>query len=189
VHRIAHLDLDLFATTHYPHVRTSQLAQQIQRRLRLLAQGQAQRVVLASLPHGFFHVARDPVEPIRRARSVQALMRALVVVIVNPVIQPTASIGERGEDRVLEKLAPDRLPEALDLSERHRVLWCAAHVLHALLPQHLLESCLSAPGHELATVVGQDFAWGAPLSDGSLQYLEDCLRILLAKQAPAHEVA
>ena len=86
MHRIAHLDLDLVALAHHTDIRPAQLAQQIQRRLRFLPQRQAQRVVLATLLHGFFHVVGDPVEPIRRTGPVEPLVRALVVVIVNPVI-------------------------------------------------------------------------------------------------------
>jgi hypothetical protein len=40
VHRIAHLDLDLVALAYHAHIRTAQLAEQVQRRLRLLTQGQ-----------------------------------------------------------------------------------------------------------------------------------------------------
>lgn len=116
MHRIAHLDLDLVALAHHTHIRAAQLAQQVQRWLRLLSQRQPQRVVLATLLHGFFHVVGDPVEPIRRTRTIQPLVRTLVVVIVNPVIQATAGIRERGEHRLLEKLAPDRLPKPLDLA-------------------------------------------------------------------------
>jgi hypothetical protein len=188
VHRIAHLDLDLFATAHHTHVRAAQLTQQIQRRLRLLSQRQTQRVVLATLLHRFFHIVGDPVEPIRRTGAVEPLVRALVIEIVNPVIQPTAGVGERGEHGFLEKFAPDRLPEALDLAQRHRMLRRTADVLHALLPQHLLEPCLAAPGHELATVVGEDLAWRPPLPDRSLQHLEHRVRILLPKQSPARQV-
>jgi len=188
VHRIAHLDLDLFALAYHTHIRSAQLAQQIQRRLWLLSQGQAQRVVLTTLLHGFFHVARDPVKPIRWTRPIQPLVWALVVEIVNPMLQPTAGVRERGEHGLLEKLAPDRLPESLDLSQGHGMLRRAAHVLHTLLLQHLLEPRLSAPGHELTSVVGQDLAWGAPLSDGSLQHLEDRVRILLPEQSPARQV-
>ncbi|MHC4516801.1 MAG: hypothetical protein ACYS5W_24345 [Planctomycetota bacterium] len=86
MHRIAHLDLDLFSLAHHAHIRTAQLSQQIQRRLRLLAQGQTQRVVLATLPYGLFHVARDPVKPIRRTGPVEPLVRTLVVEIVNPML-------------------------------------------------------------------------------------------------------
>ena len=116
MYRIAYLDLDLVALAHHTHIRSAQLTQQIQRRLWLLSQSQTQRVVLATLLHRFFHVVGDPVEPIRRTRTVQSLVRALVVVIVNPVLQPTAGVGERGEHGLLEKLAPDRLPKPLDLA-------------------------------------------------------------------------
>ena len=133
MHRIAHLDLDLVALAHHTHVRAAQLTQQIQRWLWLLSQGQTQRVVPATLPHGLFHVARDPVEPIRRTGAFDPLMRTLMVVVVDPVLQPTASVRERCEDRFLEKLPPDRLPETLDLAQRHRMVRRAAHVLHALL--------------------------------------------------------
>ncbi len=116
MHRIAHIDLDLFALAHHTHIHAAQLAQQVQRRLRFLSQRQTQRVVLATLLHGFFHVVGDPVEPIRRTGPVDPLMRTLVVVIVNPVLQPTAGVRERGEHGLLEKLPPDRLPEPLDLA-------------------------------------------------------------------------
>ena len=86
MHRIAHLDLDLVALAHHAHIHAAQLAQQVQRRLRLLSQSQTQRVVLATLLDGFFHIVGDPVEPIRRTGPVQPLVRTLVVVIVDPVI-------------------------------------------------------------------------------------------------------
>ena len=116
-------------------------------------------------------------------------MRTLVVVIVNPVLQPTAGIRERGEHGFLEKLPPDRLPEALDLAQRHRVLRRTADMLHALLSQHLLEPRLPTPGHELAAVVGENLAWCTPLPDRSLQHLEDRVGILLPEQTPARQVS
>ncbi len=116
-------------------------------------------------------------------------MRALVVVVVDPVLESTAGIGERGEHRLLEKLPPDRLPETLDLAQRHRVLRRTADVLHALLAQHLLEPRFSAPGHKLPPVVGKNLAGSAPLPNGSLQHLEDGVGILLPKQSPARQIA
>lgn len=86
MHRIAHLDLDLVALAYHTDIHAAQLAQQVQRGLRFLPQGQTQRVVLATLFDGFFHIVGDPVEPIRRTGPVQPLVRTLVVVIVDPVI-------------------------------------------------------------------------------------------------------
>jgi hypothetical protein len=51
-----------------------------------------QRVLLASLLDRFFHVSRHPVETIRRCSSAYALMGSLVIVIVNPVVQPLTRI-------------------------------------------------------------------------------------------------
>jgi hypothetical protein len=101
------------------------------------------------------------------------------------MLQPTAGVRERGEDSILQKLPPDRLPEPLDLAQRHRMLRCAAHVLYTLLSQYLLEPCLTTPGHELAAVVRQDLPWRTPLPDRALQHLENRIRILLPEQAPA----
>ena len=42
MNRIAHLDLDLFSLADHTNIRTAQLAEQIQRRLRLLTQGQTE---------------------------------------------------------------------------------------------------------------------------------------------------
>jgi hypothetical protein len=44
----------------------------------------------------------------------------------------------------------------------------AAHMLDALLLEHLLESALAAPGDELAAVVREDLARRSPLADRSL---------------------
>ncbi|MHC4710625.1 MAG: hypothetical protein ACYTA3_09405 [Planctomycetota bacterium] len=49
MHRIPHLHFYRFAFTNHPNIRAPKLPQQIQGRLRLLPQRQAQRVVLAAL--------------------------------------------------------------------------------------------------------------------------------------------
>ena len=49
MHRIPHLDFYRFAFANHPNIRAPKLAQQVKRWLRLLPQGQAQRVLLAAL--------------------------------------------------------------------------------------------------------------------------------------------
>jgi hypothetical protein len=100
VDRIPDLHFDIFASTNHPHIHTAQLSQQVKRRLRLLAKGQAQGVVFTALFDGLLHVARYAVEPIRRSGPVDPLMRPLVIVIVDPVIEALAGIGERREHRL-----------------------------------------------------------------------------------------
>jgi hypothetical protein len=72
---------------------------------------------------------------------------------MDPVIAPLASVGEGGEDRLAQKLSPQRLPEALDLAQGLRVVRRAADVSYALLLEHPLKARLAPPGHELAPVV------------------------------------
>jgi hypothetical protein len=133
VHRLSHLDLDLLALAHHPHVRPAQLTQKVQRRLGLLAQGQTQGILPAPLPDRFVHVLGDAVEPVRGYCSVDSLVRTLVIVIVNPMLEALASVREGGKRRLLQELPPDGLPEALDLPQGHGVVRRAPHMLHALL--------------------------------------------------------
>jgi len=49
MHRIPHLHFYRFAFANHPNIRAPKLAQQVKRWLRLLPQGQAQRVLLAAL--------------------------------------------------------------------------------------------------------------------------------------------
>jgi len=154
-----------------------------------LAQSQPQGVLLTALAQGFLHILGQTIEPIGRTRPLDPLMRSLVVVVVDPVIESLAGVGKGGEDRLAQKLAPDRLPEALDLAQRHRMVRCTADVADALLAQHLLKTRLPAPGYELPTMVGQDLSRCAPLAQRALQDLEHRFAALLAKQAPAYQKA
>jgi hypothetical protein len=94
MYRIPHLHFDRFAFANHPHIRAPQLAQQVQRRLRLLPQGQAQRVLFATLLERLLHILTHAIEPVRRARSVDPLVRTLVIVVVYPVLYPLTSIGK-----------------------------------------------------------------------------------------------
>jgi len=189
VHRIAHLYLYLVSLAYHTHVGAADLSQQIERRFGLLPQGQTQGVLSASLLYGFFHIICDSVEPVRGAASIDSLMRSLVIVIMDPVLQSLAGIRERAEHRLLEKLPPDCLPEPLDLTQRHRVLRSATHMLHPLLFQHLLKPTLATPGHELPAVIREDLSRSTPLPGCSLEHFQHRIRILLPEQSPAHQVA
>jgi hypothetical protein len=116
VHRVAELHLDVVSLAGHPHVGLPELAQQKQRRPRLLPQRHPQRVVLTPLPHRLLHVVRHPVETVRGARPFDPSVRALMIVIAHPVSDPLARVRERREVRFGEKLLPDRPPESLDLA-------------------------------------------------------------------------
>jgi len=103
---VPELDLNLLALAGDPHIRPAKLAQQVQRRLGLLAQRQTQGVFLTALAHRGLHVVRDAVEAVRRARTLDPLVRTLVVVVGDPVRQTLGRVGKRREDRVGQKLRP-----------------------------------------------------------------------------------
>jgi hypothetical protein len=114
-------------------------------------------------------------------------MRALVIVILDPMLKPLTRIGERGKHRLTQVLPPKRLPEPLDLPERHRVMRSTPHMLDPLLLEHALESRLPAPRHELPGVVAQDLPWGAPLTYRTLEHFQHRLGCLLSVQTPAYD--
>jgi len=93
-HRLAHLHFQVVALAHHPHIGAAHLTQQVQRRLRLLAQSEFQGVLLAPLPQGLLDVPGHPVESVGRTGAVDPLVRTLVVVVLHPVIEPLARIGE-----------------------------------------------------------------------------------------------
>ena len=163
VNRLADLDFDIVSLADNTNVDTTQLTQKIEWWLRLLAHGQPQAVFLTALLHSGFNVLRHTIEPVCRTRTLDPLMRTLMVVISHPMIQPLARVSERSKHCFFQELAPDRLPEPLDLTQGHRVLRCRPDMLDALLFESLLELGFTAPGGELATIVTEDFTWRTPL--------------------------
>jgi len=189
VYGVAHLDLDSFSLTLHAHVRTAKFTHQVQRRLGLLAQSQAQGVFLTPLAHRLVHITGQTVEAVSRALAPDALVHPLMIVVAHPVLDALAGITKGGKDRLAQKLLPNRAPEALDLTQRHRVVRRTAHMLHALLLEHLLEARLAPPGHKLPAVVRQDLARRAPLAQRPLDHFQHRLGRLLPKQPVTHDVA
>jgi hypothetical protein len=116
-------------------------------------------------------------------------MRALMVVIADPVIETLAGVGKGGKERVLQKFCPDRLPEPLDLAQGHGVMRSRANVADPLALEYFLELGLSAPGSKLTTVVRENISGSAPLTDSALYHFKHCLCSLLTEQAMAHDIA
>jgi hypothetical protein len=189
VDRISKLHFYVFSFAGDPNIGAAQLAQKIKRRLRLLAQGKPERVLLASLPCGFLDVLGQAVEAVRRTGASDALMRALVVVIGNPVSQSLACIRKGSKNGFLQKLLPDCLPEPLDLTQGHRMTGCAPHMADPLALQNLLEPCLAPPCSKLPAVVRQDLSGRAPLTYGSLDHFQDSIGRLLPEKPVPNDVA
>jgi hypothetical protein len=80
-----------------------------------------------------------------------------VVVILDPVTEALARLLEGRKARPHQELLVDRLPEALDLAQRLRVMRPAAQMMHPPLGQFPLEGRLAPPVGVLPAVVGQHF--------------------------------
>ena len=122
MHIISQFDLDVPSFAGDPYIRLAKLTKKVQRGSSLLAKGQLQGVVPASLPKRFLHVIGHPIEAISRTKPVYALVGTLMVIVTDPVIQPLRGVGKRGEVGVLQKLGPYGFPEPLDLAQGHGVM-------------------------------------------------------------------
>jgi hypothetical protein len=99
------------------------------------------------------YIVGKTVEPIRRTRSINTLMRSLVIIVVYPVVDTLTGIGKRREHRLTQILAPQCLPEPFDLAQSHWMVWGTTHVLDTLLLQHSLKTRLATPCHKLSRII------------------------------------
>jgi hypothetical protein len=157
--------------------------------LRFPAEGELQDVLLeAPLDHSP-EFRGDPEEAIGRAEAIQALVRAPMVVILHPEADPLAGRFEAVELGPLEELLPDRLPEALDLPQRHRMVGPALEVMDAILLELGLEAGGAPPAGELPALVGEQLLRDAVFRHGPAVDFEDVLRGLAAEHIEPHDVA
>jgi hypothetical protein len=119
VHRVPQLDLDVLSPARNPDISITKFSQKIQGRPGLLSQGNLKSVLRATLTDRFFHIACHSVKAIRRTRAVYALVRTLMIVITDPVIEPLAGVRKRSEHRIGKELRPHSLPEPFDLAQGH----------------------------------------------------------------------
>jgi len=119
MHRVPQLDLDVLSPASNPDISITQFSQKIQGRPGLLAQSNLKGVLRTTLTNRFFHVTGHSVKSIRRTSAVYALVRTLMIVIADPVIEPLACVRKRSEHRIGKELRPYGLPEPLDLAKGH----------------------------------------------------------------------
>ena len=101
VNLIPQPNLDVLALAHNPDIRLTQFTKKIQRRSSLLTQSQLQSVLPAPLLDRLLHVGGNPVKTVRRTGAVNALVRTLMVVVIDPVVETLAGVGKRSEHRIL----------------------------------------------------------------------------------------
>lgn len=94
----------------------------IERSTRLAAQGHLEDVLLDAGLHGFAQLGLDLKETVRRTKAFDALVRALVIVILDPELDALAGRIEALELSALKELLPDRGPEPFDLAQGHGMM-------------------------------------------------------------------
>lgn len=187
--RIAELDAECAARRGDAEVLISESPDQVEGLLRLLLLCEPQGVGLDLCLDRRAHVWRCAKEAIRRHQAIDALMRSLKVVVLDEERDSPQPVGKVGEHRLAEKLLPQRLPEALDLSERLRVLRPALAVLDPPPAQELLKFGLAAPGGVLPALIRQHLARLAILRNPALQRLDDQTGLLVMGHCPRHQIA
>jgi hypothetical protein len=129
------------------------------------------------LRHPPFHrrpdLRRRTEETVRRHEPRDPLVRAAEVVGLDVKAHTPLAVLEVREDGPREKLLPQRLPEALDLSQRLRVVGTALDVPDALALQLLLEVSLAPPRRVLPALVGEDLSRHAVVRDGTRERFQD----------------
>jgi hypothetical protein len=117
------------------------------------------------------HLRRRAEESISRHQAGERLVRSLEVVRVDEERQAPLQISKVGKHGARQKLVPQRLPEALDLAERLRMLRPRLHVRDPFAPQLLFEFRRAAPRRVLTALVSEDLAWHSVRADSSTERL------------------
>lgn len=167
----------------------AQLTDDVKRLPRWLLERQAQLVRRDRTLDLGPHVRRDSKVAVRGHVTVERLMRPLEVVVTHVVLEPPLRILGVREDGATQELVPQRLPEALCLAERLRMLRPTADVVDAPPRQHLLEFGLAAPHRVLPTVVGQDLRRLTVRRVAALEGLHHQRRLLVMRHRVPHDEA
>ena len=165
------------------------LPDQVHRSTRRLIESQSQLVLAELSLEARAQLALRVEEAIRRHQPADALVRAKVVVVADPVTQATTSIVEVLWLGPVPKLIADGLPQTLAFAQCLGVMSAADHVLDAFLRQELLEGALPAPGEVLATLIGQHLVGFPEARDALQERLDHQHRALVRRQRPGHDVA
>jgi hypothetical protein len=128
-------------------------------------QRQLQNIFGNTLFQGLFQVVGNFEKPVGRAQPTDTLVRALVIVILNPEGGAFHRLLEAVELGPLEEFPQDRFPEPLNLAQRHGVVGAGADVTHAVFFHLSFKTGLAPPVRVLSAVVGEHLFGNAILGD------------------------
>ena len=128
-------------------------------------------------------------ESIRRTKSINALMRPLMVVVLHPQPDSVPRLLKAVKLGATQKLLPDCLPEPLDLTQRHRVMRLAAEVMNMVFLELMFEPRLAVPSGILPPVVREHLLRDTVLTHRCAVDLQHMLGGLAAEQIQPNHVA
>jgi len=166
-----HFDLAFFRTDH--HRLAAHAADHVKRIHRPTPKSQLQGVLLDAFFQRLLQRMLDLEKPIGRAQAPDALVGALVVVVLDPKRRSLHGLLEAVELCPLEELVQDRFPKPFDLAQRHRMMGAGADVLDAVLFHLFLEAGLAAPVRILPAIVGEHLFGNAIFGDTAAVGLQD----------------
>jgi len=181
-----HPDFALFRTDH--HRLAAHAAHHVKGIHRPAAQRQLQRILLHTLFQRLSQIVGNLEEPVGGTQPPDALVRPLVVVILDPEGGTFNRLLEAVKLRPLQVLVEDRLPEPLDLAKRHGVVRPGADMLDPVFFKLLFEPSLPPPVGVLPAVVGQHLPRNAVLGYPSTVDLKDVFGRLAAVQSQGGDV-
>jgi len=149
---------------------------------------QPRRVRRHALLHRFSHLRCRAEEAVRRRQPTERLVRTLEVVAVDEEAQSLLAVCVVGEDRLAQPLVPQRLPEALHLPERLRVLRPTLHVTDAVASQLFFEVRLASPRRVLTSLVRQYLLRCPVRREPACERFHHQRRPLMVRQRPSHDV-
>jgi hypothetical protein len=149
-------------------------AHHVERRPGLSPQRHLKEVLLDAGLQGPAQLRLDLKVAIRRTECPDSLVGALVVVILDPQLNPFPGRFEAFKLRPDQELLPDRRPEPLHLSQGHRMLGTGFDVDHTILLHLRLKPAHTAPGRVLTPVVGEHFLRRLILPGRHPVYLDGC---------------
>jgi hypothetical protein len=112
-------------------------------------------VFLDALLNGFAHLGMDLKVSVRRTQPPNTLVGPLVVVILHPEAYALPRVLKARELDPGQILLKNRLPEALDLTQRHGMVGPGFDLVHPVLLHLGLEARASPPTGILAAIVGE----------------------------------
>jgi hypothetical protein len=182
-----HPDFTLFGADH--HRLPAHATDHVKRIHRTAAKRKLQRVFLNTLCKGLFQLVLDLKKPVGRAQPPDALMRTLVVVILDPEGTSLHRLLEAVELGPLQELAKDGFPEPLYFTQSHRMVRTGADVMDPILFHLSLKAGFAPPVGVLAAVVGEHLLGNPVFGNGPAVGLKHMGRGLAAMQPKPCNVA